>query len=62
MPGGRLYAVAGRHCVLACWNMMIPYLCPQLPERQKQALHFQVEVPLVYASVALAQFRHLFRG
>jgi len=26
---------------------MIPYLCPQLPEWQKEALHYQVKVPLV---------------
>jgi hypothetical protein len=24
--------------VLACWNMVIPYLCPELPETQKAAL------------------------
>jgi len=28
----RLYTTRAKHCVLACWNMMIPYLCPQLPE------------------------------
>ena len=31
---GRLAAVRGRDCVLACYNMIIPYLCPELPERQ----------------------------
>ena len=46
-----------KHCVLACWNMMIPYLCPQLPERQKEALHYQVKVPLVYTNVALSNWR-----
>src|SRR5262249_61505577 len=46
-----------QHCVLACWNMMIPYLCPQLPERQKEALHYQVKVPLVYTNVALSNGR-----
>jgi spermidine dehydrogenase len=33
--------------------MAIPYLCPDLPERQKEALHYLVKVPLVYASVGL---------
>ena len=28
-----------RGVVLASWNMMIPYLCPELPEAQKAALH-----------------------
>ena len=52
-----LYTVRARHCVLACWNMMIPYLCPQLPGRQKEALRYLVKVPLVYTNVALANWR-----
>ena len=51
--GGRLYRVHGRHCVLACYNMMIPYLCPELPDRQRAALHELVKTPLVYTSVAI---------
>jgi spermidine dehydrogenase len=51
--GGEVYAVQARGCVLACWNIMIPYLCPELPEKQKQALNYPVKVPLVYSSVAL---------
>jgi spermidine dehydrogenase len=53
----RLYAARAKHCVLACWNMMIPYLCPQLPQAQKEALHYLVKVPLVYSNVALANWR-----
>jgi spermidine dehydrogenase len=53
----RLYTIRATHCVLACWNMMIPYLCPQLPDRQKEALRNQVKVPLVYTNVALANWR-----
>jgi spermidine dehydrogenase len=47
------FTVHAKYCVLACWNMMIPYLCPELPEPQKQALHSLVKTPLVYTSVAL---------
>jgi spermidine dehydrogenase len=47
---GRLYITRAKHCVLACWNMVIPYLCPQLPDRQKEALHYLVKVPLVYTN------------
>jgi len=32
---------------------MIPYLCPELPDAQKDALHQLVKTPLVYTSVAL---------
>ncbi|MFT7289272.1 MAG: spermidine dehydrogenase [Halieaceae bacterium] len=50
--GGPL-SVTGDHCVLACYNGAIPYLCPQLPESQKEALRYGVKVPLVLANVVL---------
>jgi spermidine dehydrogenase len=55
--GGTLHRTTARQCVLACWNMMIPYLCPELPEAQKSALHQLIKTPLVYASVALRDWR-----
>jgi spermidine dehydrogenase len=59
--GGKLSSVRGRACVLACYNMMIPYLCPDLPERQKEALHYASKIPLIYASVALRNW-HAFKA
>jgi spermidine dehydrogenase len=53
---GRVSSVRARACVLACWNMMIPYLCPDLPERQKQALRDLVKTPLVYTTVAMSNW------
>jgi spermidine dehydrogenase len=53
MRGGKLQTVRGKSCVLACYNMMIPYLCPELPEKQKEALHQLVKTPLVYTHVAI---------
>jgi spermidine dehydrogenase len=49
----QLYAVRAKSVVLGCWNMMIPYLCPELPHKQKEALRYGVKVPLVYTAVAL---------
>ena len=57
--GGQLFGVETRNCVLASWSMMIPYLCPELPEVQKAALRSLVKVPLVYTSVALRNW-HAF--
>src|SRR5215467_13336413 len=54
--GTDLHSVRAPGCVLACWNMAIPYLCPDLPEKQKEALHYLVKVPLVYSSVGLRQW------
>ena len=51
--GKRVFSLRAGACVLACWNMTIPYLCPDLPEKQKEALHYLVKVPLVYTSVGL---------
>ena len=48
--------VRAKDCVLAGWNMMIPYLCPELPAEQKKALHKLVKTPLVYTSVALGNW------
>ncbi len=53
MRGGRLQQVRAKSCVLACYNMMIPFLCPELPEKQKEALHRLVKSPLVYTHVAI---------
>jgi spermidine dehydrogenase len=57
LRGGDVYGVRARSCVLACYNMLIPYLCPELPERQKEALHYAVKIPLIYTSVALRNWR-----
>ncbi len=47
------YTVRGKGVVMACWNMAIPYLCDELPAKQKEALHYGVKVPLVYTVVAI---------
>lgn len=51
--GKKLFTVRGKHCVLACYNGMIPYLCPELPEKQKDALRYGVKEPFIYTHVAL---------
>ena len=55
--GGELYRVHAANCMLAGWNMMIPYICPELPDAQKAALHQLVKIPLVYTSVAIRNWR-----
>jgi spermidine dehydrogenase len=51
--GRRLLRVRGRQCVLACYNRMIPYLCPSLPEPQKQALAQCIKRPMLIINVML---------
>jgi spermidine dehydrogenase len=51
VKGGKTLRVRGTHCVLACWNSVIPYLCPELPAKQKEALAYGIKAPIVYTSV-----------
>jgi spermidine dehydrogenase len=48
---GVAQAVRGAQVVLACWNGVIPHLCPELPAEQKAALADSTKVPLLYTSV-----------
>jgi spermidine dehydrogenase len=59
VQNGKAYRVATEHCVLACYNNIIPYIAPHLPAVQKQALALQVKVPLVYTNVALRNWKAL---
>lgn len=54
---GKMYSVRGNGTVMACWNTMIPYLCPDLPQAQKEALLYGTKVPLVYTSVAIKNWK-----
>ncbi len=51
--GGKAYTVHAGHCVLACWHVMIPFLCDELPDKQKEALAAAEKVPLLYTNVAI---------
>jgi spermidine dehydrogenase len=54
---GKLYTARAPYTVLACWNMVIPYICTELPEPQKQALHSAAKVPLLYTNVVLHNWK-----
>jgi len=53
VSGGKALQVRGKHCILAGYNGMIPHLCPELPEAQKQHLAYGVKVPFIWANVVL---------
>jgi len=54
---GKARRVRGKNCVLACYNMVIPYLCPEMPQKQKDALAYAVKMPLVYTNVQIKNWR-----
>ena len=54
--GGRAERVRADHCVMACYNGVIPYLCPEMSPEQKEALAYGVKMPIVYTSVLIRQW------
>jgi spermidine dehydrogenase len=55
--GGQAHRVRGASCVLACYNMVIPYLCPEMSDKQKEALAYAVKIPLVYTNVQIKNWK-----
>src|SRR6266513_3119941 len=55
--GEKTYCVRGKGTVLACWNMVIPYLCPEMSAKQKEALAYAVKIPLVYTNVQIRNWK-----
>ncbi|MDE0721645.1 MAG: FAD-dependent oxidoreductase [Dehalococcoidia bacterium] len=51
------YQVTGKGVVMACYNMMIPHIIPDLPEAQGAALSSQSKVPLQYTTVGVRNWR-----
>jgi spermidine dehydrogenase len=50
---GQLHRVAARHAVLACFNMVVPFIMPELPLKQREALALNVKTPMVYTKVLI---------
>jgi len=55
--GGQARLATGNACILACWNMVIPYICPEMPASQKEGLAYNVKVPVVYTNVQLRNWK-----
>jgi spermidine dehydrogenase len=53
VKGGQARKVTAGHCILACWNSIIPYICPELPPTQREALAYGIKAPIVYTNVLL---------
>ena len=53
---GKAAYVRSKGAVLACWNPVIPYLCDEIPDKQKEALSYGVKSPLVYTGVLVSNW------
>lgn len=55
--GGQAYRIRAKNCVLACYNAVIPSLCPEMPANQRAALAAPIKSPILYTSVLLNNWR-----
>jgi len=55
--GNKSYQVKGKGVVMACYNVMIPHIVPDLPEEQAAALRRNMRLPLFYTTVGLKNWR-----
>jgi len=49
--------VRASHVIMACWNMIIPHVCRDLPEPQKEALSSNVKIPYIFANVMVKNWQ-----
>ena len=61
VQAGDAARVRARHCILACYNSVIPHLCPELPQEQREALSQSLKAPLVYTNVLIRNWTSLER-
>ncbi len=51
VEGDNSKRVRSRYCVMACYLSVIPYLCPEIPAAQQEALRGTIRMPLVSTNV-----------
>jgi spermidine dehydrogenase len=59
VQGGALSRVRAKQAVLACYNVIIPHLAPELPGEQKAALALCVKRPMLVVNTVLRNGRAL---
>ena len=54
---GAARRVRAKHVILACYNSMIPHICPEVPDAQREAIAYAAKAPLVYINIAIRNWR-----
>lgn len=57
VKNGEVYRARARHAVLACYNNIIPHICPELPVQQAEAIRYAAKVPYVVSSIAIRNWQ-----
>lgn len=55
--GGQLRTVKAKGVVMACWHTMIPFVCDELPQRQRDALANATKLPIIYTNVLVRNWQ-----
>ncbi|ODU80929.1 MULTISPECIES: NAD(P)/FAD-dependent oxidoreductase [unclassified Novosphingobium] len=59
---GKFLRTRARQCVLACWNYVIPYICPDLPAEQRAALAYNIKTPNLWVNVWMRDWQAWYRA
>ncbi|MCH9695559.1 MAG: NAD(P)/FAD-dependent oxidoreductase [Gammaproteobacteria bacterium] len=54
---GKHAQVKAKHCIMACYNAIIPSVCKELPTNQKEALSGILKTPIMYTNVVVNNWR-----
>ncbi len=54
---GKMHRVRGKNTIMAGYNMMIPYLVPEMSVQQQADLKLNVKAPLVYTNVVVKNWQ-----
>ena len=57
VTGRGAHRVRAERTVMACYNSAIPYLCPEMPQAQREGLAYNVKIPLTYTKVLIDNWR-----
>jgi spermidine dehydrogenase len=58
---GNARRVRAPRIVLACNNTFIPFICPEIPSGQKEALSYSERVPLIYTNVVIRNWQAFYK-
>jgi len=62
VESGQAKRVQAKHCILACYNAIIPHLCPELPEAQKEGLLYGSKTPFIWTNVLIREAAPFIRA
>ena len=54
---GTSYRVRAKHVVMACYNAIIPHVCPEVPPAQAEAIRYATKIPFVIGSFAIRNWQ-----